>query len=79
MAAGYGVNGSGVTGPSGVTGHDTLVTVEMVAGEGSPQEAEQGREGMEPKIRSPWLWLSFWQGLYDLSWGTLVLWVYFPA
>lgn len=30
VASGYGVNGSGIRGHSDVTGHDALVTVEMV-------------------------------------------------
>lgn len=53
MASGHGVNGSGITGHSGVTGHDALVTVEMVRRRGVPRRqcrlekrAEEGRSGI---------------------------------
>lgn len=77
MASGYGVNGSGIMGHSGVTGHDALVAVEMVRRRrrrrGAPREARQAGEEVGKGGQEPWLWFHFHSGLkYPGSLGLIL-------
>lgn len=64
MASGYGVNGSGIMGHSGVTGRDALAAVEIVRRREAPQEARQAGEEVGGKVRNPWLLFHFHCGLH---------------
>ena len=49
MASGYGVNGSGIMGHSGVTGHDALVAVERVR-----RRRRRGAPGRQGRLEKRW-------------------------